>query len=41
MLTVRMGGSGGYSGYGWVCNGCIYFVGWLEWCLEECGCVVE
>ena len=31
VLTVCMGGSGGYSECGWVCNGCVYFVGWLEW----------
>ena len=38
MLTVCMGRSGSYSGCGWVCDGCIYFVGWLEWCLEVWMC---
>ena len=32
-LTVFMGRFGRYSGCGWVCNGCVGFMGRLEvWC---------
>ena len=30
VLTVCMGRSGRYSGCGWMCDGFIDFVGWLE-----------
>ena len=33
VLTVCMGSFGNYSGCDWVCNGCVGFVSWLEWCL--------
>ena len=33
VLMVCMGRFGSYSGCGWVCNGCVGFISWLEWCL--------
>ena len=33
VLMVCMGRFGTYSGCGWVCNGCVGFISWLEWCL--------
>ena len=44
VLTACMGGSGGYSGCGWVCDWCVIVVyvlldGWSG--VWKCGCVVE
>ena len=33
ILMVCMGGFGSYGGCGWICNGCMDSVCWLEWCL--------
>ena len=33
VLTMRTVRFGGYNGCGWVSNGCVGFIGWLQWCV--------